>query len=882
MKTQKLGHLLLGCCFLLLLLLLLLLGLAGAEQHTFDVTIWPKNPVVVHGGSLWLNCSASCQETDARGSLETSLIKEKRDNGTGWAAFQLVNITEWAPTAECSFSCYGKHRSVHANITVYQIPEQVVLDPLPVMEVGKEYNLTCRVFSVAPVQNLTVTLHKGKEELYVKTFEDHSDNEASDVVVTHTIAAQQDEHGEEVTCHAALDLRPEGPFLEKAAFIKVLKVFGFPEPSLKIFPSQTLVNDSVTIICNSSDTKPPGISLQTKIASGRTLVSGNQLSLQSTLTAEKEDNEREFICEAEWGIGGETILKQTSANLTVFYVPEMDESTCPSNHTWVEGTHQTLHCLAEGNPKPTVACSKEGVAHNMEKEERVNQTQTGVYNCTATNELGSITRTVTIYVEYGPQLSESDCPSNQTWVEGSQLDFICQAHGIPVPDVSCMKDGKVYNSNKLQNITQSHAGVYHCNATNAHGSSSKMVTSRVEYGPEMNDLSCPHSWIWTSGTEQMFICSAGGDPEPTIECIKDGVTYSPGHLQSVTRDYAGTYLCTATNVHGSSTRAVSIQVEYKPEMDESSCPSNWILVEGALPSFICKAEGIPPPEVTCTKDGMTYYLSQGQGIPLYNGTFWCNATNRLGTVAKAVVVTVETKPKMDESSCPSNQTWLEGALHSLACEANGTPTPLVICAKEGGIEEFYRERNVSRNDSGIYQCKATNGHGTERWLVNVQVEYRPVISILAVSGTLPIRRGENFTITCQADGSPAASYSWKVPQASNLNYGGNNSTVTVASADGQNSGVYECTASNKHGQQHSQVEIKVEDHWLYIIAVIAIAAATMLVLGGMAGVIYYLKSTACKKGEYNVRDAENSTEATCLNRERTCDGDIYGIQLTRT
>nr|XP_028567221.1 intercellular adhesion molecule 5 isoform X3 [Podarcis muralis] len=612
MKTQKLGHLLLGCCFLLLLLL----GLAGAEQHTFDVTIWPKNPVVVHGGSLWLNCSASCQETDARGSLETSLIKEKRDNGTGWAAFQLVNITEWAPTAECSFSCYGKHRSVHANITVYR----------------------------------------------------------------------------------------------------------FPEPSLKILPSQTLVNDSVTIICNSSDTQPPGISLQIKIASGRTLVSGNQLSLQSTLIAEKEDNEREFMCEAEWGIGGETILKQTSANLTVFYVPEMDESTCPSNHTWVEGTHQTLHCLAEGNPKPTVACSKEGVAHNMEKEERVNRTQTGVYNCTATNELGSITRTVTIYVEYGPQLSESDCPSNQTWVEGSQLDFICQAHGVPVPDVSCMKDGKVYNSNKLQNITQSHAGVYQCNATNAHGSSSKMVTSRVEYGPEMNDLSCPHSWIWTSGTEQMFTCSAGGDPEPTIECIKDGVTYSPGHLQSVTRDYAGTYLCTATNVHGSRTRAVSIQVEYKPEMDESSCPSNWILVEGVLPSFTCKAEGIPPPEVTCTKDGMTYYLSQGQGIPLYNGTFWCNATNRLGTVAKAVAVTVETKPKMDESSCPSNQTWLEGTLHSLACEANGTPTPLVICAKEGGIEEFYRERNVSRNDSGIYQCKATNGHGTERWLVNVQVE----------------------------------------------------------------------------------------------------------------------------------------------------------------
>uniref|UniRef100_A0A670KP33 Intercellular adhesion molecule N-terminal domain-containing protein n=1 Tax=Podarcis muralis TaxID=64176 RepID=A0A670KP33_PODMU len=131
------------------------------------------------------------------------------------------------------------------NLNVSLIPEQVVLDPLPLMEVGKEYNLTCRVFSVAPVQNLTVTLHKGKEELYVKTFEDHSDNEASDVVVTHTIAARQDDHGEEVTCHAALDLRPEGPFLEKAAFIKVLKVLVSCKQSPVIGPSASVLLSSL-------------------------------------------------------------------------------------------------------------------------------------------------------------------------------------------------------------------------------------------------------------------------------------------------------------------------------------------------------------------------------------------------------------------------------------------------------------------------------------------------------------------------------------------------------------------------------------------------------------------------------------------------------------
>lgn len=86
----------------------------------FDVTIWPEKPVVEHGGSLWLNCSTSCQEADARGGLETSLMKERKDNGTHWAVFQLVNITEWASATECSFSCYGEHKSVQANIMVYR------------------------------------------------------------------------------------------------------------------------------------------------------------------------------------------------------------------------------------------------------------------------------------------------------------------------------------------------------------------------------------------------------------------------------------------------------------------------------------------------------------------------------------------------------------------------------------------------------------------------------------------------------------------------------------------------------------------------------------------------------------------------------------------
>ncbi|XP_013917953.1 PREDICTED: intercellular adhesion molecule 3-like [Thamnophis sirtalis] len=221
MKLQWFWHFL-PCCFLLPVLMPV-----EAEQHVFDVTIWPENPVVEHGGSLWLNCSTSCQEADARGGLETSLMKEKKDNGSHWAVFQFVNITEWASATECSFSCYGEHKSVQANIMVYQIPEHVMLDPVPIMEVGKAYNLTCRVANAAPIQLLTVTVYKGTEKLHVETFENHTAPEARDIRVTFPITAQQDNHMEEVTCHVALDLRPRGQLLEKTSFSEVLKVFDF-------------------------------------------------------------------------------------------------------------------------------------------------------------------------------------------------------------------------------------------------------------------------------------------------------------------------------------------------------------------------------------------------------------------------------------------------------------------------------------------------------------------------------------------------------------------------------------------------------------------------------------------------------------------------------
>lgn len=75
--------------------------------------------------------------------------------------------------------------------------------------------------------------------------------------------------------------------------------------------------------------------------------------------------------------------------------------------------------------------------------------------------------------------------------------------------------------------------------------------------------------------------------------------------------------------------------------------------------------------------------------------------------------------------------------------------------------------------------------------------------------------------------------------------------------------------------------------------------AALLAAG--AGLAFYVQSTACKKGEYNVQEAESSGEAVCLNgagsgtgggtstrggtepegtAEAPVGGEVFAIQLT--
>ncbi|ELK28692.1 Intercellular adhesion molecule 5 [Myotis davidii] len=435
---------------------------------------------------------------------------------------------------------------------------------------------------------------------------------------------------------------------------------------------------------------------------------------------------------------------------------------------------------------------------------------------------------------------------------------------------------------------------------------------RVLYAPALDSVSCPERITWLEGTEASLSCVAHGVPPPTVSCVRSGAAEVIEGLLHVAREHAGTYRCEATNSRGSAAKTVAITVEYGPSFEELSCPSNWTWVEGSGRLFSCEVDGKPQPRVECvgstgTTERVLLPLAppdlspRAPSIPSEpaSGIYTCNATNQHGSMVKMVAVSVESPPKMDESTCPSHQTWLEGAKAvGPACAALGRPSPQVSCSREGG--PWPQRIHVSRQDAGTYLCLATNAHGTDTRIVTVGVEYRPVVAELAASPPGGVRPGGNFTLTCRAEAWPPAQISWRAPPgALNIGLSGNNSTLSVAGALGSHGGEYECAATNAHGRHALRITVRVTGPWLWVAVGGAVGGAALLAAG--AGLAFYVQSTACKKGEYNVQEAESSGEAVCLNgagggtggndsaqggtepdgtAETPAGGEVFSIQLT--
>ncbi|XP_006199562.2 intercellular adhesion molecule 1 [Vicugna pacos] len=468
--------------------LLALIPCPGAAEELFEVSVWPDQAVVKYGQSLMVNCSTTCPDPGPSG-IETLLKKTQVGKGPQWKEFLLEDVTQNS-VLQCFFSCAGVQKDISLGVTVYQPPEQVIMELQPAwVAVDEAFTVTCHVPSVTPLENLTLILLKDNQELRRKDFRNLA-VASQRAEVTISAKAQREDDRCNFSCHAELDLSSHGGGLfHNSSAIRVLRIFELSQrPQIwvsslleigmaetvscevaRVFPAKEVMIhmflgdqelspclswEGDTVWANATvrametgdqelsclvslgpveqKTKkpvhvysfpPPILEIQelyplagTDInvtCSGHVLTSPSPtLRLQGApdlpapgepawllLTTSEEDDGRNLSCEASLEVQGQQLSKTTVIQLHVLYKPRLEESGCPGNQTWLEGMEQKLACVPKGNPTPALVCTWNGMIFDLDVPQKATLNHTGIYCCTATNQLGSASKDIAVIVQ---------------------------------------------------------------------------------------------------------------------------------------------------------------------------------------------------------------------------------------------------------------------------------------------------------------------------------------------------------------------------------------------------------------------------------------------------------------------------------------------------
>ncbi|XP_037656428.1 neural cell adhesion molecule L1-like protein isoform X3 [Choloepus didactylus] len=260
---------------------------------------------------------------------------------------------------------------------------------------------------------------------------------------------------------------------------------------------------------------------------------------------------------------------------------------------------------------------------------------------------------------------------------------------------------------------------------------------------------------------------------------------------------------------------------------ESGGHSSVTILKGNTLLLECFAEGLPTPQVDWNKlggdlpKGREMKDNHGKTLKIENvsyqdkGIYRCTANNFLGTTAHEFHVTVEEPPRWTKK--PQSGVYSTGSSGILLCEAEGEPQPTIKWRINGSpIDDhpvagdiiFPSEisfTNLQPNHTAVYQCEASNVHGTILANANIDVvDVRPLIKTEDEENYAAVV-GYSAFLHCEFFASPEAIVSWqKVDEVKPLEgrryYIHENGTLQIKKATEEDAGSYSCWVENAKGK----------------------------------------------------------------------------------
>uniref|UniRef100_A0A3B4A2Q5 Cell adhesion molecule L1-like b n=1 Tax=Periophthalmus magnuspinnatus TaxID=409849 RepID=A0A3B4A2Q5_9GOBI len=448
----------------------------------------------------------------------------------------------------------------------------------------------------------------------------------------------------------------------------------------------------------------------------------------------------------------------------------------------------TIKCEATGNPQPQFRWTKDGV--DFVPPQLVDRTKgsfvvhnkqlaqyQGKYKCYASNRLGTaMTDEIQLIALSAPKFPKENLDPISV-NEGDPLVLRCN------PPASVVPSQIHWMSINLQHILQD---------------------ERVSMGMDGN-LYFSHTLQNDSRTD--YTCVAAFNKIRTI------VQKSPMTL--VVKSGTSVYLF------------ISAPALSKPRiLLPSGVQSEVVLLKGKELKLECLPGGFPTPTVEWIKLGdnlpeRTKYENFGRMLTVASvdesveGKYMCKAQNLEGEEVHYFDVIVEEPPQW-QSEPPQSQLSVIGSDVQIRCAVRGKPVPDITWRKNGEIfrgdpeqkkrviEDTVVLHNASPEDTAVYQCEASNTHGTLLANVNILVMNMSPLILTADLQEYAVVQGGNVVLNCNVFGSPPPSISAVNETSANIEGERfsvlTNKSLRLISAEKNDSGGYVCAASNSEGK----------------------------------------------------------------------------------
>ncbi|MGH0173029.1 UNVERIFIED_CONTAM: hypothetical protein FKN15_020671 [Acipenser sinensis] len=583
---------------------------------------------------------------------------------------------------------------------------------------------------------------------------------------------------------------------------------------------KVLVSNSVTLECEAGGHPPPtltwlkdGAPVKTS-GNVRILKRGKKIEILNAVVSDSGS----YVCVAT-SVAGE---KEIRYNINVLVPPSVEGGDETTDTTVILNSPLELECRARGTPPPHITWLKDGqpvrqkqgvkIVSNGSKLliARAQVSDTGRYQCVATNEAGDHMREFDVSV-----LGSSE----RSVVVHKPITLQCAASGIPNPAITWLKDGRPVNTAsgniklesagrvlQIVNSQLEDAGRYTCVTTNAAGEAQQHIQLNVQEPPTIeNGGETLNETIIINSVIQLE-CKAFGNPLPAITWYKDSrpITSAAGvtllnrgqilQIDNAQMSDTGIYKCAAINAAGTTELVYSLQVYVPPSISGSS---DMVAVVVNNPVRLeCEARGIPAPSLTWLKDGSpvssfsdgVQVLYGGRVLAITSaqisdtGKYTCVAVNAAGEEQRDIDLRVYVPPNiMGEEQ---NVSVVISQVVVLQCQSNAIPPSTLRWLKDGrplfrkpgltvsGDGSTLKIDGAQVQDMGRYTCEATNVAGKTEKNYNLKV--------------------------------------WGNSESLEMHILSGGSKLQIARSQLSDSGTYTCVASNVEGKAHKNYFLTIQ------------------------------------------------------------------------